>query len=97
TMSRAADHARPSPYPNAWRIRNLTLAAVPMGIFKLTYCIGVLTIGWFLLRLNVGQMRTLTFLTLVLAGQANMYVLRERGHFWRSHPVRIMLAASCAN
>ena len=97
TMSRAADRARPSPYPNAWRIRNLTIAAIPLGIFKLSYCIGVLAAGWFLFRLSAGQMQTLTFLTLVLAGQANMYVLREHGHFWRSHPVRIMLVASCTD
>ena len=31
---------------------------------------------------------------LVLAGQANVYVLRERGHFWRSHPAPVMLIAS---
>ena len=31
TMARAADRARPSPYPNAWRVRNLSLAAVPLG------------------------------------------------------------------
>ena len=31
TMARAADRARPSPYPNAWRVRNLTIAAMPLG------------------------------------------------------------------
>ncbi len=36
TMARAADRARPSAYPNAWRIRNLTLAAIPLGLFKLS-------------------------------------------------------------
>jgi H+-transporting ATPase len=42
-------------------------------------------------------MRMLTFLLLVLAGQANIYVLRERGHFWQSHPARVMLLASWAD
>jgi H+-transporting ATPase len=97
TMSRAADRAKPSPYPNTWRIRNLTLAAVPLGLFKLSYCLSVLAIGWFLLHLNPGQMQTLTFLMLVLAGQANIYVLRERDHFWRSHPAWVMLFASFAD
>ena len=68
-----------------------------MGLFKLSYCVGVLAFGWFLLRLNPGQMRTLTFLMLILAGQANIYVLRERDHFWRSHPARIILFASLAD
>jgi H+-transporting ATPase len=31
TMSRAADRAKPTPYPNAWRVRNLTLTAFPLG------------------------------------------------------------------
>jgi len=94
TMSRAADHARPSPYPNHWRIRNLTLAAVPLGIFKLSYCLSILAAGWFYVGLNPDQMRTLTFLTLILAGQANTYVLREHGHFWHSHPAWVMVLAS---
>jgi len=34
TMARAADRARPSAYPNTWRIKNLSLAAVPLGLFQ---------------------------------------------------------------
>jgi len=94
TMSRAADHARPSPYPNRWRVRNLTLAAVPLGLFKLSYCLGVLAFAWFHLGLTTERMQTLTFLMLVLAGQANTFVLRERGHFWHSEPARVMVLAA---
>ena len=94
TMSRAADHARPSPYPNHWRVRHLTLAAVPLGIFKLAYCLSILAAGWFVVGLDPDRMRTLTFLMLILAGQANTYILRERGHFWHSHPARVMVLAS---
>jgi H+-transporting ATPase len=97
TMSRAADRARPSPYPNAWRIRNLTLAAIPLGVFKLCYCLGVLAAGWYLFALQPGQMRTLTFMMLVFAGQANVYVLRERGWLWNSRPAPVMLSASAAD
>jgi H+-transporting ATPase len=97
TMSRAADHARPSAYPNAWRVRNLILAAIPLGIFKLCYYVAVLATGWFVLRLSPSQMQTLTFLALALAGQANIYVLRERRHFWKSVPAPVMLVASSAD
>jgi H+-transporting ATPase len=96
TMSRAADHASPSSYPNHWRVRNLTLAAVPLGVFKLAYCLTILAAAWFLVGLDPGQMRTLTFLMLILAGQATTYILRERGHFWRSHPAWVMVLASVA-
>jgi H+-transporting ATPase len=97
TMSRAADRARPTPYPNAWRIRELTLAAIPLAATKLVYGVGILAIGWFVLGLNPNEMRTLTFLMLVLAGAATMYALRERGHFWGSRPAWIMLVASIGN
>ena len=49
TMSRAADRVTPSPRPNAWRIHNLTLAAIPLGLFKLCYYVSVLAAGWFAL------------------------------------------------
>jgi H+-transporting ATPase len=95
-MSRAADRVRPSPHPNAWRICNLTLAAIPLGLFKLCYYVGVLAAGWFVLRLSPAQMRTLTLVLLVFAGQATVYVLREQGHLWNSRPAAIMLFASAA-
>ena len=88
TMSRAADRARPTPYPNAWRVRNLTLAGIPLALFKLSFCIGVLAAGWFWLGLGFDQMRTLTFVMLVFAGQANTFVLRTKRPFWKSRPRR---------
>ena len=97
TMSRTADHARPSPYPNHWRIRNLTLAAIPLGLLKLVYCLSILAAGWFYVGLSADQMQTLTFLTLILAGQANTYAMREHGHLWHSRPARIMILASLAD
>jgi len=97
TMSRAADRATPSPYPNAWRIGNLTRAAIPLAIFKLSYYVGVLATGWFVLGLDPDRMRTLTFLLLVLGGQATIYVLRARHHLWQSRPAPVMLCASLAD
>jgi H+-transporting ATPase len=94
TMARAADRARPSAYPNAWRVRNLSLAAVPLGSFRLLYLVAVLGVGWFGLRLNPGEMQTMTFTMLAFAGQGNVYVLREHGHLWSSRPAPIMLLAS---
>ncbi len=94
TMARAADHARPSPYPNAWRVRNLMLAAIPLGSFRLLYLLAILSLCWFTIDLRPEQMQTLTFVMLGFAGQGNLYVLRERGRFWRSRPAPIMVAAS---
>jgi H+-transporting ATPase len=97
TMARAADRARPSAYPNVWRVRNLMLAAVPLGSFRLLYLVAILALGWYWLHLSPGEMQTLTFTMLVFAGQGNVYVLRERGRLWRSRPAPIMLLASCCD
>jgi H+-transporting ATPase len=94
TMARAADHARPSPYPNAWRVRNLMLAAIPLGTFRLLYLILILSLSWYALNLSPDQMQTLTFIMLGFAGQGNVYVLRERGRLWRSRPAPVMILAS---
>ena len=94
TMARAADRAPPSQYPNAWRVRNLTIAALPLGAFRLVYLVAILGVGWYGLKLSPDEMQTLTFVMLVFAGQGNVYVLRARGPFWRSRPARIMLVAS---
>ena len=92
-MARAGDRAKPTPYPNAWRIRELTLAAIPLGATKLIYAMTVLALGWFRVGLDAETMRSLTFLTLVLAGQATSLVLREREHVWQSRPGGVLLAA----
>jgi H+-transporting ATPase len=97
TMARAADRARPSAYPNTWRVRNLSLAAVPLGLFRLLYLVAILGLGWYWLRLPPDQMQTLTFTMLVFAGQGNVYVLRERGRLWHSRPAPVMLLASCCD
>ena len=97
TMSRASDRAQPSAYPNRWRVRNLTLAAIPLGLFKLAFSIGALALGWYYAKLDPDRMQTLTFLLLMLTWLANIYVMRERGHFWDSRPAPIMLLASLAN
>jgi H+-transporting ATPase len=94
TMARAADRARPSAYPNTWRVRNLTLAAVPLGSFRLLYLVAIVGLGWYWMRLSPDQMQTLTFTMLVFAGQGNVYVLRERGRLWHSRPAPVMLLAS---
>ena len=95
TMSRAADRVQPSPHPNTWRIRNLNLAAIPLGLFKLCYCVGVLATGWFGFGLGTGQMQTLTF-TMLRACRARrtVYVLRERGPLWSSRPALPIIRCS---
>jgi hypothetical protein len=44
--------------PNAWRIGELTIAGVFMGISELVFCTAVLTIAKFRLSLGIEMLRT---------------------------------------
>lgn len=93
-MSSSTDNVRPSPEPNIWRIRNLTIAGVILGIVDLLYCVICLASGKFLLGLDTETLRSFTVITLVFGGQAVFYVARERQHLWNSRPGRWLLASS---
>ena len=69
-MSLTTDNVRPSPMPNAWRIGNLTMAGVIMGICLLAFCSGVLAVGKFEMGLGIEALRTLAFIVLVFGSQA---------------------------
>ena len=93
-MSSSTDNVRPSPTPNVWRIGNLTIVGIIMGVFDLVFCIAVLATGHFVLGLGTEALRTLTVVTLVFSGQAIFYVARERRHLWSSRPGPWLIVSS---
>jgi len=93
-MSSSTDNVRPSPRPNTWRIRNLTIAGVIMGVVDLMFCVACLATGKFVIGLDTDTLRTLTVITLVFSGQALFYVARERQHLWSSVPGRWLVLSS---
>jgi H+-transporting ATPase len=93
-MSSSTDNVRPSQRPSLWKIGPLTVAAVVMGAVDLLFCVSSLATGKFVLGLDSEALRTLTVLTLVFSGQAVLYVVRERRHFWNSRPGRLLMASS---
>ncbi|MGP8165977.1 MAG: HAD-IC family P-type ATPase [Steroidobacteraceae bacterium] len=86
TMSLTTDRATPSRMPDRWRIRPITAAAAIIGLFGLAFAVGVVAAGKYVLGFNLSQLRTLAFITLVFAGQATIYVVRERRYMWGSRP-----------
>ncbi|MGP0095359.1 MAG: HAD-IC family P-type ATPase [Xanthobacteraceae bacterium] len=86
TMSLTTDRATPSPMPDAWRIRTITVAAAILGLFGLIFAVGVIAAGKYVLGFDVEKLRTLAFVTLVFTSQATIYVLRHRKHMWLSRP-----------
>jgi H+-transporting ATPase len=96
-MSSSTDNVRPSPSPNIWHIRNLTLAGIAMGMVDLLFCVACLVTAKFTLGLDTDALRTVAVVTLVFSGQAVFYVARERQHLWSSSPGRWLVVSSVAD
>lgn len=93
-MSSTTDNVRPSSKPNSWRIDSLTIVGIAIGLFGLAFCAASLTIGAWVLKLDIDTLRTMTLVTLALNGQAVFYVVRERRRLWSSRPSPIVMAST---
>jgi H+-transporting ATPase len=96
-MSTTTDNVRPSPMPNAWRIGNLTVAGLVMGIGELAFCTAVLVFGVWRLGYGIDKLRTLAFVVIVFGNQATTYNNRERRRLWSSRPSNWLVASSVAD
>ncbi|MEI9929463.1 MAG: HAD-IC family P-type ATPase [Rhizomicrobium sp.] len=94
SMTSSTDNVRPSPKPNIWHIRNLTVVGIVMGLADLTFCVACLAVGKFAIGLDTEALRTMAVVTLVFSGQAVFYVSRERQHIWSSRPGRWLIVSS---
>ena len=93
-MSLTTDNVRPSPTPNAWRIGQLTIAGVFMGVSELLFCAAILAIGKFRLGLEIDTLRTLAFVLIVFGNQAITYTNRERQRMGSCRPSRWLVGSS---
>ena len=93
-MSLTTDNVRPSPVPNAWRIGELTIAGVFMGISELVFCTAVLAVAKFRLGLGIETLRTLAFVAIVFGNQATTYANRERQRLGSARPSRWLIGSS---
>jgi len=96
-MSLTTDNVRPSPTPNAWRVGNLTVAGIFMGISELVFCAAVFAIGKFRLNLGIETLRTLAFVLIVFGNQATMYTNRTRQRLWSNRPSLWLILSSAAD
>jgi len=96
-MSSTTDNVRPSATPNSWRIDNLTIVGIIIGLFDLGFCAAVLSVGAFVLELDIDTLRTLTVVTLTCNGQAVFYVVRERERIWSSRPSVIVMLSTAVD
>jgi H+-transporting ATPase len=93
-MSLTTDNVRPSPMPNAWRIGELTIAGVFMGISELVFCTAVLAIAKFRLGFGIETLRTLAFVVIVFGNQATTYTNRERQRLGSARPSGCLIGSS---
>jgi H+-transporting ATPase len=96
-MSLTTDNVRPSPMPNVWRIGNLTVAGVMMGLGELVFCASVLAFVAYRMGFDIGALRTLAFILIVFGNQATMYTNRERRYLWSSRPSLWVTVSSIAD
>src|ERR1017187_5810825 len=94
-MSLTTDNVSPARLSNAWRIGNLTIAGIFMGVCELAFCTAVLAIGKFRLGLGIEALQTIAFLAIVFGNQATLYAIRERQRLWSwSAPSRWLVLSS---
>jgi H+-transporting ATPase len=96
-MSLTTDNVRASPMPNAWRIGNLTVAGVMMGLGELLFCTSILAFGAYRMEFDIGELQTLAFIVIVFGNQATMYTNRERRRLWSSRPSFWVIVSSIAD
>jgi len=94
TMSIATDRVSYARKPERWNIPNLMLTAGILAGLMLLLSFAVFFAGRDWLHLPLSQLQTLIFMMLVFTGQGNVYLVRERRHFWQSLPSRWLLLAS---
>lgn len=96
TMAITTDRAAASPHPRNWRVGRIIIEGGALGVATLAFVTLLLLVGRAWWRLDLADLRTLSFLALMLAVQANIYVVREERWAWSSPPSAWLGAASVA-
>lgn len=94
TMALATDRVTYSRKPARWHIPALMRTAGILAGLVLILSFAVFFAGRYWLHLPLAQLQTLIFVMLVFTGQGNVYLVRERRHFWQSMPSWWLLLAS---
>lgn len=94
TMSIATDRVQFSRKPERWNIPTLMLTAAPLAALILVLSFSVFFAGRDLLHLPLAQLQTLIFVMLVFTGLGNVFLVRERRHFWKSRPSKWLMIAT---
>ena len=97
TMSITTDHVTFSQRPDRWNVKTLVLTGAALAALMLLLSFTVFFTARNVLSLPLAQLQTLVFVMLVATGQGNVYLVRERDHFWRSRPSAWLVGSSIAD
>jgi H+-transporting ATPase len=98
SMAITTDNADYGRRPDHWYVRHIVSGACVIAAPLLATSAGLL---WWTRdiwpHLNLSQLRTLIFFTLIASSQATIYLVRTREHAWSTRPSTWLLAATTTN
>jgi H+-transporting ATPase len=97
TMSIATDHVSYARAPDRWDVKMLMATGGALAMLMLLLSFTVFFVGRDAVGLPLPQLQTLVFIMLVATGQGNIYLIRERDHFWRSRLSMWLVGSSIAD
>lgn len=94
TISLSTDNVRPSSKPEKWKIASFVKTSAVLAVLVIAESLALLYLGMTLLGLdNASKLHTFTFDILLFGGLSVLFVVRERGSFWKSKPSMPLLIA----
>jgi H+-transporting ATPase len=94
TMAIAADRVTFSHLPEHWSSERVVRRGATFALLLSAFSLAIFFAARNALELSVPQIQTLMFLLFVCSSQGLIYLLRERGGFWRSRPSPALTSAS---
>jgi H+-transporting ATPase len=93
TLSISTDRVSFSPKPDTWDIGWLVKVGILVGAITVLESFFLLYLGMFAFGLggDLGKLHMFIFAYLVFSGLFNVFILRERKHFWNSRPSKPLL------
>ena len=94
TMSISTDNVKHSLKPNEWKIKNMVIGSVAMGVFQLIFSFGALVYYKMQGHYDMDQIATIVFLIMVFTGQGVLYLVITADYFYKSAPSKYMIIAT---
>ncbi|MDK2898981.1 MAG: H+-transporting ATPase [Patescibacteria group bacterium] len=92
-LSIAYDNVRYSNKPEIWDMRKVLIISTVLGVMGVISAFTLLYIGERVLSFSTGQIQTLIYLKLSLAGHLTIFLTRTHGPFWSNRPAKVLLFA----